>query len=108
MNEIYSMVGNFPTLGANLCISFSDSSFEIEVWNTTDTAGRNDSARYSKKLNSPYVQLIVNPAVFIVMMLFGIIGVNGSKILFGELLWDPLLIVKIGLRKLVLIIVEQG
>jgi len=27
------------------------------------------------------------------MMLFGIIGANGSKILFGELLWDPLLIV---------------
>lgn len=26
-------------------------------------------------------------------MLFGIIGANGSKILYGELLWDPLLII---------------
>jgi len=54
---------------------------------------RNDFARYSKKPNSPYVQLIVIPVVFIVMMLFGIIGANGSQILYGELLWDPLLIV---------------
>ncbi|TVY85419.1 putative permease [Lachnellula suecica] len=71
MNGIYAMIGNFATLGVNM----------------------NDFARYSKKPNSPYVQLIVIPIVFIIMMLFGIIGANGSKILFGELLWDPLLIV---------------
>ncbi|PVH71156.1 cytosine-purine permease [Cadophora sp. DSE1049] len=71
MNGIYAMVGNFATLGVNM----------------------NDFARYSKKPNSPYIQLLVIPLVFIVMMLFGIIGANGSKILYGELLWDPLLIV---------------
>lgn len=53
----------------------------------------NDFARYSKKPNSPYVQLLVVPVVFIIMMLFGIIGANGSKIIYGELLWDPLEIV---------------
>ncbi|KAH6679608.1 NCS1 nucleoside transporter family [Halenospora varia] len=71
MHGVYAMVGNFATLGVNM----------------------NDFARYSKKPNSPYIQLIIIPVVFIVMMLFGIIGANGSKILFGELLWDPLLIV---------------
>jgi NCS1 family nucleobase:cation symporter-1 len=71
MNGIYAMVGNFATLGVNM----------------------NDFARYSKKPNSPYIQLIVIPIVFIIMMLFGIIGANGSQILYGELLWDPLLIV---------------
>ncbi|RDW77521.1 NCS1 nucleoside transporter family protein-1 [Coleophoma cylindrospora] len=71
MQGIYSMVGNFATLGVNM----------------------NDFARYSKKPNSPYVQLVVIPIVFVVMMLFGIIGANGSKIIYGELLWDPLLIV---------------
>lgn len=53
----------------------------------------NDFARYSKKPNSPYIQLLVIPVVFIVMMLFGIVGANGSLALYGELLWDPLLIV---------------
>jgi NCS1 family nucleobase:cation symporter-1 len=53
----------------------------------------NDFARYSKKPNSPYIQLIIIPIVFIIMMLFGIIGANGSRILYGEVLWDPLLIV---------------
>lgn len=57
------------------------------------TFTRNDLARYSRKPNSPYVQLIVTPVVFIIMMLFGIIGANGSMILYGELLLDPLLIV---------------
>ncbi|KAH8600894.1 cytosine-purine permease [Bisporella sp. PMI_857] len=71
MNGVYAMVGNFATMGVNM----------------------NDFARYSKRPNSPYVQLIVIPIVFIVMMLFGIIGANGSRILYGELLWDPLLIV---------------
>ncbi|KAH9219962.1 hypothetical protein DL95DRAFT_456875 [Leptodontidium sp. 2 PMI_412] len=35
---------------------------------------RNDFARYPKKPNSPYIQLLVTPIVFIAMMLFGIIG----------------------------------
>jgi NCS1 family nucleobase:cation symporter-1 len=54
---------------------------------------RNDFARYFRKPNSPYVQLIVIPLVFVIMMLFDIIGANGSKIIYGELLWDPLLII---------------
>jgi cytosine/uracil/thiamine/allantoin permease len=37
-----------------------------------NTTYRNDFARYSKKPNSPYVQLIVIPIVFIIVMLFGI------------------------------------
>ncbi|KAH7346673.1 allantoin permease [Rhexocercosporidium sp. MPI-PUGE-AT-0058] len=71
MNGIYAMVGNLRLQAST----------------------KNDFARYSKKPNSPYIQLLVIPIVFIVMMLFGIIGANGSKILYGELLWDPLLIV---------------
>lgn len=53
----------------------------------------NDFARYSKKPNSPYIQLVVIPIVFIVMMLFGVICANGSKYLYGQVLWDPLQIV---------------
>ncbi|KAF2817373.1 cytosine-purine permease [Mytilinidion resinicola] len=71
MSGVNAMIGNFATLGVNM----------------------NDFARYSKKPNSPYVQLIVIPIVFIIMMLFGIIGANGSRILYGEVLWDPLLII---------------
>ncbi|KAH9890200.1 permease for cytosine/purines, uracil, thiamine, allantoin-domain-containing protein [Xylariomycetidae sp. FL2044] len=71
MSGINAMIGNFATLGVNM----------------------NDFARYSKKPNSPYVQLLVIPSVFILMMLFGIIGANGSRILYGEVLWDPMMIV---------------
>ncbi|KAI1848882.1 hypothetical protein JX265_001212 [Neoarthrinium moseri] len=71
MSGVNAMIGNFATLGVNM----------------------NDFARYSKKPNSPYVQLIVVPTVFIIMMLFGIIGANGSRILYGEVLWDPMLII---------------
>lgn len=71
MSGVNAMIGNFATLGVNM----------------------NDFARYSKKPNSPYIQLVVIPVVFIVMMLFGIIGANGTKIIYGELLWDPMLIV---------------
>ena len=53
----------------------------------------NDFARYSKNPRSPYIQLVIIPVAFIVMMLFGIIGANGSRILYGEVLWDPMLIV---------------
>jgi NCS1 family nucleobase:cation symporter-1 len=71
MSGVNAMIGNFATLGVNM----------------------NDFARYSKNPRSPYVQLIIIPIAFIVMMLFGIIGANGSRILYGEVLWDPLLIV---------------
>jgi nucleobase:cation symporter-1, NCS1 family len=71
MSGINAMIGNFATLGVNM----------------------NDFARYSKKPNSPYIQLIAIPVSFIVMMLFGIIGANGTRIIYGEVLWDPMLIV---------------
>ncbi|CAJ2505753.1 Uu.00g131470.m01.CDS01 [Anthostomella pinea] len=71
MSGVNAMIGNFATLGVNM----------------------NDFARYSKKPNSPWVQLLVIPTVFIIMMLFGIIGANGSRILYGEVLWDPMTIV---------------
>lgn len=53
----------------------------------------NDFARYSRNRRSPYIQLVVIPAVFTIMMLFGIIGANGSRLIYGEVLWDPLMIV---------------
>ena len=71
MNGVNAMIGNFATLGVNM----------------------NDFARYSRKPNSPYVQILVIPVVFTIMMLFGIIGANGSRLIYGEVLWDPLLIV---------------
>ncbi|KKY17183.1 putative ncs1 allantoate transporter [Phaeomoniella chlamydospora] len=71
MNGVNAMIGNFATLGVNM----------------------NDFARYSKKPKSPLIQLIVIPVVFLMMMIFGVVGANGSKILYGELLWDPLEIV---------------
>ncbi|KAI0133472.1 NCS1 nucleoside transporter family [Xylariales sp. AK1849] len=71
MSGVNAMIGHFATLGVNI----------------------NDFARYSKKPNSPYIQLIVIPAVFIIMMLFGIIAANGTHIIYGEALWDPMLIV---------------
>ncbi|KAI1338686.1 permease for cytosine/purines, uracil, thiamine, allantoin-domain-containing protein [Xylariaceae sp. FL0016] len=71
MSGVNAMIGNFATLGVNM----------------------NDFARYSRKPRSPYVQLLVIPSAFILMMLFGIIGANGSRLLYGEVLWDPMAIV---------------
>ncbi|KAH8884100.1 NCS1 nucleoside transporter family [Thozetella sp. PMI_491] len=71
MSGLNAMIGNFATLGVNM----------------------NDFARYSRKPSSPYVQLIAMPVVFILIGLFGIIGANGSRILYGSLLWDPILII---------------
>lgn len=66
MSGVNAMIGNFATLGVNM----------------------NDFARYSRNPRSPYVQLIVIPVAFMMMMLFGIIGANGSRILYGELLCE--------------------
>ncbi|KAH8666807.1 cytosine-purine permease [Xylariales sp. PMI_506] len=71
MNGVNAMIGNFATLGVNM----------------------NDFARYSKKPNSPYIQLIVIPIVFMLMMLFGIIAANGTRLMYGTVLWDPMLII---------------
>ncbi|KAL1634221.1 hypothetical protein SLS56_002526 [Neofusicoccum ribis] len=71
MNGVNAMIGNFATLGVNM----------------------NDFARYSRNPRSPYIQILVIPAVFTIMMLFGIIGANGSRLIYGEVLWDPLMIV---------------
>ncbi|KAK9415228.1 putative Allantoin permease [Seiridium unicorne] len=71
MSGVNAMIGNFATLGVNM----------------------NDFSRYSKKPNSPYVQLVIIPVAFIVMMLFGIIGANGTRLMYGEVLWDPMLII---------------
>lgn len=46
MGGVNAMIGNFATLGVNM----------------------NDFARYSKKPNSPYIQLIVIPVAFMVMV----------------------------------------
>ncbi|KAH8646299.1 NCS1 nucleoside transporter family [Xylariales sp. PMI_506] len=70
MSGLNGMIGNFATLGVNM----------------------NDFARYSKKPYSPYIQLIVMPTVFLLIGLFGIIGANASRILYGEVLWDPIAI----------------
>ncbi|KAG4440413.1 hypothetical protein IFR05_004106 [Cadophora sp. M221] len=87
MNGIYAMVGNFATLGVNMFAPL------LNLFVQGSDMHMNDFARYSKKPSSPYIQLLVISIVFIVMMLFGIIGANRSKILHGEQLWDPLLIV---------------
>lgn len=71
MSGVNAMIGNFATLGVNM----------------------NDFARYAKDPRSPYVQLLVIPVVFMVVMLFGVIGANGSRLLYGEVLWDPMLII---------------
>jgi len=71
MSGVNAMIGNYATLGVNI----------------------SDFARYSRNARSPYVQLIIIPVAFAVMMLFGIIGANGSRILYGKILWDPMLIV---------------
>lgn len=71
MSGINGVMGGYATLAVNM----------------------NDFSRYSRSPRSPLVQLVVMPVVFAVVMLFGIIGANGSRLLYGKILWDPLLIV---------------
>lgn len=52
----------------------------------------NDFSRYSRNPRAPYIQLIAMPVCFIVIAIFGMIGANGSRILYGEIAWDPLTI----------------
>ncbi|KAK2811748.1 hypothetical protein FQN50_001786 [Emmonsiellopsis sp. PD_5] len=70
MSGLNVMIGSFATLGVNM----------------------NDFARYSRNPKSPYIQLFIVPVATLMMVVFGIVGANGSKVLYGELLWDPLLI----------------
>lgn len=88
MNGVNAMIGNFATLGTAPASSRLDYKLKSCLG-----VNMNDFARYSRNPQSPYIQILVIPVVFTIMMLFGIIGANGSRLIYGEVLWDPLMIV---------------
>lgn len=88
MNGVNAMIGNFATLGTAPASSRLDYKLKFCLG-----VNMNDFARYSRNPQSPYIQILVIPVVFTIMMLFGIIGANGSRLIYGEVLWDPLMIV---------------
>lgn len=39
------------------------------------------------------IQIFIIPTVFLMMAFWGIVGASGSQILYGKVLWDPLLLI---------------
>ncbi|KAK9453289.1 permease for cytosine/purines, uracil, thiamine, allantoin-domain-containing protein [Dipodascopsis uninucleata] len=68
---LYSNIGSWATLGVNVP----------------------DFTRYAKSNNSAFITAIVLPATGCLITFFGVVLASGSHILYGEILWDPLLFI---------------
>ncbi|KAK7203300.1 permease for cytosine/purines, uracil, thiamine, allantoin-domain-containing protein [Myxozyma melibiosi] len=71
MQGLYSNIGGWATLAIN----------------------SPDFTRYSKKVSNTYWMAIALPFTATLICFFGVVGAGGSKVLYGEILWDPLLFV---------------
>lgn len=40
-----------------------------------------------------YIQIFIIPTCFLIMAFWGIVGAGATQIIYGEVLWDPLLVV---------------
>ncbi|KAK9460074.1 permease for cytosine/purines, uracil, thiamine, allantoin-domain-containing protein [Lipomyces oligophaga] len=68
---LYSNIGTWSTLAVNVP----------------------DFTRYAKSNKSAYITLFVLPATGCLVTFFGVVTAAGSKILYGSILWDPLLFI---------------
>ena len=68
MSGLNAMMGNYGTLAVNI----------------------NDFTRYARRERQTWVQLVVIPASFMLMALFGLIIVGSAERIYGELQWDVL------------------
>ncbi|KAK9446408.1 permease for cytosine/purines, uracil, thiamine, allantoin-domain-containing protein [Limtongia smithiae] len=71
LNGLYANIGSWSTLAVNVP----------------------DFTRYAKENRSAFVTLFVLPATGCLITFFGVVMASGSKILFGSILWDPLLFI---------------
>jgi len=51
-----------------------------------------DFTRYLKKSNTVYWQALFMPLIASMLGIFGIIAASASKTLYGEYIWDPLVL----------------
>ncbi|KAK9453288.1 permease for cytosine/purines, uracil, thiamine, allantoin-domain-containing protein [Dipodascopsis uninucleata] len=71
MSGLYSNIGTWATLGVNAP----------------------DFTRYAKSNRSAYITAFVLPATGCLITFFGVVSAAGTNILYGEILWDPLLLI---------------
>ncbi|KAK7206097.1 cytosine-purine permease [Myxozyma melibiosi] len=71
MSGMYANIGTWSTLAVNVP----------------------DFTRYAKSNGSAYITLFVLPATGCLVSFFGVVVAQGSRILYNEILWDPLLFI---------------
>ncbi|KAK9463555.1 permease for cytosine/purines, uracil, thiamine, allantoin-domain-containing protein [Lipomyces oligophaga] len=71
MQGLYSNIGGWATLAIN----------------------SPDFTRYTTKVSNTYWMAIALPFTAVLVSFFGVVGAGGSQILYGSILWDPLLFV---------------
>ncbi|KAK9490778.1 permease for cytosine/purines, uracil, thiamine, allantoin-domain-containing protein [Lipomyces doorenjongii] len=71
MQGVYSNIGGWATLAIN----------------------SPDFTRYSKRVRNTYTMAIALPFTATLIAFFGVVGAGGSKVLWGTILWDPLLFI---------------
>ncbi|XXG95771.1 hypothetical protein Hte_002042 [Hypoxylon texense] len=64
---------------------------QTSSWSTVG-ANISDFTRYVKKPKSIYYQTIVFPVICFLIAFLGIVSASASKILYGEYVWDPLVL----------------
>ncbi|KAK9350540.1 permease for cytosine/purines, uracil, thiamine, allantoin-domain-containing protein [Lipomyces doorenjongii] len=60
---------------------------------TTLMVNAPDYSRYARRRSDTYVTAVAIPLTATVMTFIGVVVASGSKILYGTILWDPLLII---------------
>ncbi|KAK9479838.1 permease for cytosine/purines, uracil, thiamine, allantoin-domain-containing protein [Lipomyces japonicus] len=64
----------------------------IGTWSTL-CVNAPDFTRYAKSNGSAFISAFVLPATGCLITFFGVVAAAGSKILYGKILWDPLLLI---------------
>ncbi|KAH8655866.1 cytosine-purine permease [Xylariales sp. PMI_506] len=72
MNGLNAMLGNYGTMAVNI----------------------NDFTRYAKRDRQTYIQLFIIPFSFMMMAFLGLIIVGATEEMYGDLEWDPLVIME--------------
>ncbi|KAK9236439.1 permease for cytosine/purines, uracil, thiamine, allantoin-domain-containing protein [Lipomyces kononenkoae] len=60
---------------------------------TTLMVNAPDYSRYARKRSDTYITALAIPLTATVMTFIGVVAASGSKVLYGKILWDPLLII---------------
>ncbi|KAK7203033.1 permease for cytosine/purines, uracil, thiamine, allantoin-domain-containing protein [Myxozyma melibiosi] len=79
--------------GSKLTWAFMSALYSNMGGSSTYATNASDYSRYTRKEYSILFQLVALPFSNILMAVLGVVGAAGSKKIYGEILWDPLLLI---------------